>query len=166
MTGFGHLQRRFKSTRVQKFKVIVILFVLADGIRIVRIDTEVTKDFVENVTELLGTSGLTSRFAAGTNFGIRETETRATSISITCIDRDGIIVKRVTSTDDAEVKDPENDNPDNTGDNSGQQTPSGNQTQGSGDSTQGGNQSQTPPANNQGGGTQTGGDDEGGVGEY
>lgn len=93
-------------------------------------------------------------------------ELAKTSISITCYDRNGEIVKRVTSTDDADIEDPENENPDNTGDNSGQQTPSGNQTQGSGDNTQGGNQSQTPPANNQGGGTQTGGDDEGGVGEY
>lgn len=55
-------------------------------------------------------------------------ELKATSISITCIDRDGNIVKRVTSTDDSEVEDNENENPDNGG--------SGNQTQGSGDNDQ------------------------------
>ncbi len=33
-----------------------------------------------------------------------------TKIAITCYDKDGNIVKRVTSSDDAEVEDPENDN--------------------------------------------------------
>lgn len=80
-------------------------------------------------------------------------ELAKTSISITCYDRNGEIVKRVTSTDDADIEDPENDNPDGggqtpSGDNTQNQTPTGNQTQGSGDNTQGGNQSQTPPANN------------------
>lgn len=37
-------------------------------------------------------------------------EFKATSISITGIDRDGNIVKRVTSTDDADVEDPDNEN--------------------------------------------------------
>lgn len=76
-------------------------------------------------------------------------ELKQTSISITCIDRDGNIVKRVTSTDDAEVEDPENENPDDGGN-----TPSGgNPSAGSGtDQNQGGQQS--------GGGTPSGDDDD------
>ena len=37
-------------------------------------------------------------------------ELKNTAIQITCIDRNGEVVKRVTSTDDAEVEDPENEN--------------------------------------------------------
>ena len=54
-------------------------------------------------------------------------ELKKTSINIPCYDRNGDIVKRVTSADDSEVEDPENDNPDGGGD-----TPSGGNTQGSG----------------------------------
>ena len=39
-------------------------------------------------------------------------ELAETSVSITCYNRKGEIVKRVTSTDDADIEDPENDNPD------------------------------------------------------
>ena len=46
-------------------------------------------------------------------------ELAATAIQITCIDRNGNEVKRVTSTDDGEVEDPENDGGDNGGDNGG-----------------------------------------------
>ena len=59
-------------------------------------------------------------------------ELKATSVSITCIDRDGNIVKRVTSNDDSEIEDPEDDGNDpngggngggqQSGDNSGQNT--------------------------------------------
>ena len=38
-------------------------------------------------------------------------ELAATSVSITCYNRYGEVVKRVTSTDDSEVEDPEDDNP-------------------------------------------------------
>lgn len=118
----------------------------------------------------VGTGLITSRRVIFTPNVEIKNELAKTSISITCYDRNGEIVKRVTSTDDADIEDPENENEGGnqtpSGDNTQNQTPSGNQTQGSGDNTQGGNQSQTPPANNQGGGTQTGGDDEGGVGEY
>ena len=38
-------------------------------------------------------------------------ELKKTSINITCYDRNGEVVKRVTSTDDGEVEDPEDDNP-------------------------------------------------------
>ena len=54
-------------------------------------------------------------------------ELKETSINITCYDRDGKIVKRVTSTDPGEIEDPEDPNNggsntttgDNTGGNSG-----------------------------------------------
>lgn len=104
----------------------------------------------------VGAGLITSRRVIFTPSVDIKNELKATSISITCIDRDGNVVKRVTSTDDAEVEDPENE--------SSNQAPSGNQTQGTGDNTQGGNQSQTPPANNQGGGSQTGDGED--VGNY
>ena len=54
-------------------------------------------------------------------------ELKKTSINITCYDRNGEVVKRVTSTDDGEVEDPEDDgggdNP-NGGGNTGTVTPS------------------------------------------
>ena len=50
-------------------------------------------------------------------------ELKNTAIVITCYDRNGEEVKRVTSTDDAEVEDPENENGGtNTGENGGQNT--------------------------------------------
>ena len=58
-------------------------------------------------------------------------ELKDTSISITCYDRNGNIVRRVTSTDDGEVEDPEND-PDGTGGSSPDTGGSGNQGGGSG----------------------------------
>ena len=45
-------------------------------------------------------------------------ELASTSIQITCYDRDGNLVKRVTSTDEGNVEDPENEG-ENTGDNTG-----------------------------------------------
>ena len=45
-------------------------------------------------------------------------ELASTSIQITCYDRDGNLVKRVTSTDEGNVEDPENEG-ENTGDNGG-----------------------------------------------
>ena len=41
-------------------------------------------------------------------------ELKKTSINITCYDRNGEVVKRVTSTDDGEVEDPEDDGGENT----------------------------------------------------
>lgn len=46
-------------------------------------------------------------------------ELAKTSISITCYDRNGDVVKRVTSTDDADIEDPENDGGDDNGGGSG-----------------------------------------------
>ena len=45
-------------------------------------------------------------------------ELASTSIQITCYDRNGNLVKRVTSTDEGNVEDPENEG-ENTGDNTG-----------------------------------------------
>lgn len=59
-------------------------------------------------------------------------ELKRTAINITCYDRDGNIITRVTSSDDAEVEDNENENE------GGSQTPSGDQTQ---NQTPSGNQS-------------------------
>ena len=61
-------------------------------------------------------------------------ELKNTAIQITCIDRNGDVVKRVTSTDDAEVEDPENSltpDPSPTGE--------GSENTGGGDNTGGGN---------------------------
>ena len=75
-------------------------------------------------------------------------ELKSTSVIITCYDRNGDIVKRVTSTDDGTIED--NSGEDTTGENDGGNTPSGGDSQ-----NQGGNTSQ-------GGDTNTSGGDEGG----
>ena len=75
-------------------------------------------------------------------------ELKSTSVIITCYDRNGEIVKRVTSTDDGTIED--NSGEDTTGENDGGNTPSGGDSQ-----NQGGNTSQ-------GGDTNTSGGDEGG----
>lgn len=59
-------------------------------------------------------------------------ELKKTSINITCYDRNGEIVKRVTSTDDGDVEDPDNEGNDPNG---GGDTPSGGNTSGSGTNT-------------------------------
>jgi len=46
-------------------------------------------------------------------------ELASTAIQITCIDRDGKEVKRVTSTDSGDIEDPENTQPSNGGGNQG-----------------------------------------------
>ncbi|MCI7400195.1 MAG: DNA-binding protein, partial [Prevotella sp.] len=56
------------------------------------------------------------------------------SVSITCYDRNGNLVKRVTSTDDADIEDPENDP--STG--SGQAPDGGNTPSGSGGGSESG----------------------------
>ena len=85
-------------------------------------------------------SGLISarRIIFTPNSDLKE-ELKATAIQITCIDRNGKEVKRVTSDDEGEVEDteqaPGSDTGSNTGDNTGSNT--GNSTQG-GDNTGGG----------------------------
>lgn len=66
-------------------------------------------------------------------------ELKSTSVIITCYDRNGEIVKRVTSTDDGTIED--NSGEDTTGENDGGNTPSGGDSQNQG-GTQGGNTSQ------------------------
>ncbi|MBQ5494859.1 MAG: hypothetical protein IIT76_06610, partial [Prevotella sp.] len=62
-------------------------------------------------------------------------ELKATAIQITCYDRNGEVVKRVTSDDEGEVEDNEQTPGSDTGSNTGSNT--GNNTQG-GDNTGGG----------------------------
>ena len=84
-------------------------------------------------------------------------ELKNTAIVITCYDRDGKEVKRVTSADDAEVED--NENPGNTGDGT---TDSGNNgSTGSGSTDNGGNTGTVTPGggDNTGGGGTAGGDE-------
>ena len=75
-------------------------------------------------------------------------ELSKTAVQITCYDRDGKEVKRVTSTDEGNVEDPENDQPSNGGSNQNQ-----NQSGNSGSNTGGGNS----------GGGNGGNDDSGGA---
>ena len=69
-------------------------------------------------------------------------ELKKTSINITCYDRNGEVVKRVTSTDDGEVEDPEDDgggdNPNGGGSNSSQSEAT-NGSSANGDNTGGNN---------------------------
>ena len=64
----------------------------------------------------------------------------ATAIQITCIDRNGKEVKRVTSTDEGEVEDPENDGGDNGGDNGGSSQNGGDNDGGDGGGSNSGSQ--------------------------
>jgi predicted histone-like DNA-binding protein len=61
-------------------------------------------------------------------------ELKNTSVQITCYDRDGKEVKRVTSTDDGTVEDPENENQ-NQNENGGGSSENGGQNQGGGTGT-------------------------------
>ena len=90
-------------------------------------------------------------------------ELAKTAVQITCYDRDGKEVKRVTSTDDGTVEDPEQENGSGSGENGGTQE-GGNTNQG-GSGSEGG--SQNSGSQNQGGdngGTNTGGDNGGNSG--
>ena len=104
---------------------------------------------VENVNDVK-TSLISSRRIIFTPSVDLKDELAATAIQITCIDRNGKEVKRVTSTS-GEVEDPENENTSN-GENTG--TNEGDNTQNGGENT--GNGENTDPDN--------GGDDNGGGG--
>ena len=108
-------------------------------------------------------------------------ELASTSIQITCIDRNGEVVKRVTSSDAGTVEDPEAENTEETGDNSGSENGStengGTQNTGSenGGSENGGDNtsdngddpstgSGQDNGSNTGSGDNTGGNDNGGGG--
>ena len=92
---------------------------------------------VEDVNDVKS-SLITSRRIIFTPTVDLKDELKNTAIQITCIDRNGDIVKRVTSTDDAEVEDPENSltpDPSPTGEGSENQNQGGS----TGDNTGGGN---------------------------
>ena len=86
-------------------------------------------------------------------------ELKNTAVQITCYDRDGKEVKRVTSTDDGTVEDPENENQ-NQNENGGGSSENGGQNQGGGTGTV------TPSGDggNTGGNSGNNGDDNGGGG--
>ena len=84
-------------------------------------------------------------------------ELARTSVSITCYDRNGNIVKRVTSSDDGNVEDPENTDPTDPTDPNGSGTPSG------GSQTPGGSGGTEDPGS---GGGATDGSDSAGGSEY
>ena len=86
---------------------------------------------VEDVNKVK-TGLITSRRIIFTPDSDLKDELKNTSVVITCYDRDGKEVKRVTSTDDAEVEDPENENGGTTGD-GGSQNQGGNSNTGGGD---------------------------------
>lgn len=90
---------------------------------------------VANVNKV-GTDLITSRRVIFTPSSDIKEELRKTNINITCYDRNGEIVKRVTSTDDADVEDPENEGGDDNTPGGGQ-TPSGGGTSGGGSDTGG-----------------------------
>ena len=102
----------------------------------------------------VGTSLITTRrviFVPNTEI---KDELARTSINITCYDRNGELVKRVTSSDEGNVEDPENEGA------SGNENQNENQNQGGGNGgSQSGNGSVTPTDPNLGGNT---GDNTGG----
>ena len=82
----------------------------------------------------VGANLITSRRVIFTPNSDIKKELAETSVSITCYDRNGNLVKRVTSTDDADIEDPENDP--STG--SGQAPDGGDTPSGSGSESGGG----------------------------
>ena len=90
---------------------------------------------VENVEDVKSSLITTRRIIFTPTVDLKD-ELKNTAIQITCIDRNGDVVKRVTSTDDAEVEDPENSlTPDTSPTGEGSE----NQNQGGSSNTGGGN---------------------------
>ena len=130
---------------------------------------------VEDVNKVK-TSLITSRRIIFTPAVDLKDELASTSIQITCYDRNGEEVKRVTSADDGTVEDPENEgsngsnsssgsNGSSTGENNGENggsTDNGGGTNqgGSGNDNNGGTGTITPGGDNNGGGDNGGGSDE------
>jgi hypothetical protein len=71
---------------------------------------------VENVNDVK-TGLITSRRIIFTPNSDMKDELAKTAVQITCYDRNGKEVKRVTSTDSGDIEDPENDQPANGGGN-------------------------------------------------
>lgn len=86
---------------------------------------------VENVNDV-ATKLITSRRVIFTPNSDIKDELKKTSINITCYDRNGEIVKRVTSTDDSDVEDPDNEPTDPNGGGSGTSGTNGTSGTGSG----------------------------------
>ena len=80
-------------------------------------------------------------------------ELARTSINITCYDRNGEVVKRVTSSDDGNVEDNEDDN-ENQNENGGGTTNSGNENQNQNENQGGGSGDDNGGGDNNGGGTE------------
>ena len=88
---------------------------------------------VENVEDVKSSLITTRRIIFTPTTDLKD-ELKNTAIQITCIDRNGDIVKRVTSSDEAEVEDPENSltpDPSPTGEGSGNQDGGGDNSGGS-----------------------------------
>ena len=87
---------------------------------------------VEDVNKV-ASSLITSRRVIFTPNADIKQELKNTSISITCYDRNGNLVKRVTSTDDGTIEDPDNPSDGNPsgGSDTGGSTPGGSDTDGS-----------------------------------
>ena len=77
-------------------------------------------------------------------------ELKTASISITCYDRNGEVIKRVTSTDDGEVEDPDNEN-ENQNENGGGTNTGGSGGSNGGDTPSGGGDDNGGGGNNNGG---------------
>ena len=112
---------------------------------------------VESVNDVK-TSLITSRRIIFTPSVDLKDELADTAIQITCYDRNGEVVKRVTSTS-GEVEDPENENGENSG--SGENTNGGSNENG-GSQNGGGTGSLTPTGGDNGGNTGGNGGDNGG----
>ena len=112
---------------------------------------------VSDVTKV-STDLITSRRVIFTPSTDIKQELHNTSISITCYDRDGKIVKQVTSADPGNVEEPEDEDNTNTGENSGQNTGSGTGTNTGGNTNSGNTGGNT--SENTGGGDDEPGDDD------
>ena len=84
-----------------------------------------------------------------------------TSIQITCINRNGEVVKRVTSTDAGTVEDPEAENTEETGDNSGSENTGENSGSQGGSTQNGGTETGGSETGGDNSGSQSGGDNSG-----
>lgn len=116
---------------------------------------------VKNVNDVT-TKLITSRRVIFTPNSDIKDELKKTSINITCYNKDGEIVKRVTSTDDADFEDPDNEptNPNGGGNGSGTQTGGNTNRQYTISVTQNLSLTANFKEATQGGGTEPGGEDE------
>ena len=95
---------------------------------------------VSNVNDVKTGLIKTRRIVFTPNTGLKQ-ELKDTAIQITCYDRNGVEVKRVTSSDDGTVEDPENENENQNESSTGSDQGSGSSQSGSGSPTTGGSTS-------------------------